>query len=276
MKIVGIDFTSTPNRSKPLTCLFCNFDNNILRVERLIKWESFESFEKFLKTSDRWVAGIDFPFGQSRKFIENIRWPKTWEGYVNYVSSMRRSEFREALDQYKKIRPYGDKEHLRQTDIAASSLSPQKQYGIPVALMFFEGAPRLLKSGATLPGLLKGDCNRLIVEAYPGVLAKRLIGRRSYKQDNKKRQTSDQASAREKILHKILNDNCFEDYGFRIKTSKNICADPTGDQLDSLLCAMQAAWAWKQREKNYGTPINVDPLEGWIADPITCKKMNRS
>ena len=241
----------------------------------MIKWTSFKKFEEFLSNTESWIAGIDFPFGQSRKFIKNIGWPKTWRGYVNYVSSMNRSEFREALDKYKELRPFGDKEHLRLTDFAASSLSPQKQYGVPIGLMFFEGAPRLLKSGATLPGLLNGDPKRLIVEAYPGVLAKRLIGRRGYKQDDQKKQTADQTNARHDILMKIMNGDCYEDYGFSVEASHDICADPTGDQLDSLLCAIQATWAWNNRENKYGAPFNADPLEGWIADPITCERMNK-
>ena len=276
MKIVGIDFTSAPKKSKPLTSLICNFSNAGLKAEKMIEWVSFEGFEGFLKSTDSWIAGIDFPFGQSRKFIENIGWPKTWRGYVEYVSSMDRSEFRKTLDQYKELRPFGDKEHLRHTDLAASALSPQKQYGVPIGLMFFEGAPRLLKSGATLPGLLKGDSKRLIVEAYPGVLAKRLIGRRGYKQDSLKKQTLDQANARHDILTKLINGACHKDYGFSIEAPNDICDDPTGDQLDAFLCAVQAAWAWKHRERNYGAPTYIDPLEGWIADPKTCERMNKS
>jgi hypothetical protein len=51
-----------------------------------------------------------------------------------------------------------------QTDIAAGSVSPQKLYGVPVGLMFFEGAPR------PIPKLHYGDPKRIVVEAYPGVL----------------------------------------------------------------------------------------------------------
>ena len=60
----------------------------------------------------------------------------------------------------------------RATDIAASSISPQKLYGVPVGLMFFEGAPRLMRLGVTIPGLQSGDPERIVVEAYPGVLAR--------------------------------------------------------------------------------------------------------
>ena len=44
--------------------------------------------------------------------------------------------------------------------------------------------------------------------------------------------------------------------------------DPTGDSLDALLCAVQAAWAWRNRGQLFGgPPPGIDPREGWIADP---------
>jgi len=45
--------------------------------------------------------------------------------------------------------------------------------------------------------------------------------------------------------------------------------DSTGDKLDSVLCAVQAAWAWTKRGDGYGIPANCDLLEGWIVDPFT-------
>lgn len=43
--------------------------------------------------------------------------------------------------------------------------------------------------------------------------------------------------------------------------------DPKGDKLDAVLCAMQAAWSWSQRQARYGVPNDCDLLEGWIVDP---------
>jgi hypothetical protein len=273
MKIIGIDFTSRPSKSKPLTCLICNFDGAALIANELVEWASYDGFEEFLSSPGPWVAGIDFPFGQSRRFIENVGWPDRWHDYVELVGSMERTEFRMVLDEYRKPRPFGDKEHRRVTDIAAKSISPQKLYGVPVGLMFFEGAPRLLQAKVMVPGIMDGDPNRIVVEAYPGVLAKRLIGRRSYKQDNPKKQTSDQRKARNDLLGKILIGGHAEDYGFCVETSLDLCDDPAGDQLDTLLCAMQAAWAWQQRKAGFGAPLNLDPSEGWIADPVTCAQL---
>ena len=189
MKILGIDFTSSPNRRKPITCLNCTFSDSVLRAENLEEWTSFSEFEQVLIRSGPWIAGIDFPFGQSRKFIENIGWPGNWRDYVMYAHALGRDRFRDALDAYRQPREMGDKEHKRKTDVAAGSISPQKLYGVPVGLMFFEGAPRLVKAGVTIPHLQYGDPERIVVEAYPGVLARQFIKRRSYKQDKKNKQT---------------------------------------------------------------------------------------
>ena len=43
--------------------------------------------------------------------------------------------------------------------------------------------------------------------------------------------------------------------------------DPTGDQLDALLCSIQAAGAWTLRNEGFGAPNPCDATEGWIADP---------
>jgi hypothetical protein len=50
-------------------------------------------------------------------------------------------------------------------------------------------------------------------------------------------------------------------------------SNPSGDVLDAVLCAIQAAWAFLKRHDGYGIPSDVDLLEGWIIDPhlIACE-----
>jgi len=265
MQVLGIDFTSAPTTRKPITCLPCLLENGLLQSQPLKKWNRFEEFEAALRRPGPWIAGIDFPFGQSRKFIENIGWPQTWANYVQHAHSLGRANFRNELTAYRGRRPYGDKEHCRATDTRAKSKSPQKLYGVPVGLMFFEGAPRLIQAGVTIPGLQAGDPNRIVVEAYPGILATKFTG--GYKSDNKKKQTEDQFKARCAMLNKIVAGACLIDYGLKIKAPASLVEDPTGDSIDALFCAIQAAWSWTQRERRFGRPLNFDPLEGWIADP---------
>lgn len=266
MKIFGVDFTSRPSRTKSITCLPSDFDGKRLTAASPVHWQNFLDFEDALRADGEWVAGIDFPFGQARRFVENIGWPVGWADYVALVGDLTRDEFKDLLNAYKSSRPIKDKEHRRRTDDAACSISPQKLYGVPVGFMFFEGAKRLLAAGVTIPHLLEGDPRRIVVEAYPGVLARQLIGKRGYKNDSRKKQTVFQREARLDIFRNLKLEAKVR-YGFEIDAAPALCDDPSGDDLDSLLCAVQAAWAWQNRERGYGAPASLDRLEGWIADP---------
>jgi hypothetical protein len=166
----------------------------------------------------------------------------------------------------------GDKHHLRITDKLARSRSPMMLFRVPVAKMFFEGAPRLLRAGVNiLPRYVKED-PRLVVEAYPALVARRWIGNHSYKADSLPQQTPDRRSAREKLVYGLRSMDTkthFEfDVHFSDKTAEIMIRDGSGDQLDALLCAVQAAWAYAQRQWNFGMPVDCDPLEGWIVDPL--------
>jgi hypothetical protein len=265
--VLGIDFTSAPGRRKPITCLSCVLEGNVLRATRLEKWETFGEFDDTLQMDGPWIAGIDFPFGQARKFITTIGWPLSLHDYVSHAHGLGRVGFRNALDAYRAQRPKGDREHRRATDVAAGAISPQKLYGVPVGMMFFEGAPRLIQAGVTIPRLQLGDQSRIVVEAYPGVLARRHIGTRSYKNDGKAKQTELHLSARYELFSRITSGSCLKDYGLSIEATDTLAFDPTGDSIDALLCAIQAGWSWSLRDSGFGAPNEVDPLEGWIADP---------
>lgn len=240
------------------------FAEGMLRAGPLAEMTRFEQFEQALRAPGPWIAGIDFPFGQSRKFIENIGWPRTWSGYVAHAQALGREGFRAALNDYRASRPYGDKEHRRKTDEVVGSISPQKLYGVPVGLMFFEGAPRLLSAGVTIPHLQVGDPSRIVIEAYPGALARQLIGRCAYKSDTRKKQSESQLESRLAIVDKITSDTFADAFGFAVEARTGLADDPSGDQVDALLCAIQATWAWSRRDERYGAPATVDPLEGWI------------
>lgn len=275
MDVYGIDFTSRPARSKPITCLHCQLQAGVLRAGELEAFANFSGFVGMLRRSGPWIAGLDFPFGMPRKFVENIGWPKSWAGYIEHAARLDKEGFRAALEDYRRDRPAGDKEHRRATDIAAGSISPQKLYGTPVALMFFEGAPRLIRAGVTIPHISVGDPDRIVVESYPGVLARQIIGRRSYKNDATAKQTPELLEARRHLLNRLCDRALCEPLGFEVLADPSLCDDPSGDRLDALLCAVQAAWAWVNRANRYGAPAHVDPLEGWIADPLVTHRASQ-
>lgn len=267
MHIIGIDFTSRPTRKKPITVQHCVFHEHVLMPLKQERWDSFEPFEQLLQTEGPWIASIDFPFGFGRRFIETAGWPEQWENYVSQLSGMTRDEYRAFLDEYRKHREVGDKEHRRKVDELAGGVSPQKLYGVPVSLMLYEGSPRILKSGATIVPFIQRDPNRIIVEGYPGVLARSIIGRTPYK-DGSESDRSARYLARKRILAGLTSEEFHCATGIKVQASTSVCDDPQGDDLDALLCAVQAAWAWDHRNDGYGVPPNVDLLEGWISDPF--------
>jgi hypothetical protein len=266
--VLGIDFTSAPKRKKPITCARASFDGKSLSLDELIHWHNFEELEDALRAPGSWVAAIDFPFGQSRRFVENIGWPLNWAEYVELVASLDRNSFRNKLEDYKRERVPGDKQHKRVCDVLAQSQSPQTLYGTPVSLMFFEGAPRLLQSGVHLPYNCDGDKTRVVLEAYPGVAVRQLIGNRGYKNDNRKEQTVEHQRARNDIWSCLTGPEGESRYGFTIDAPQMLAEDPGADDLDALICAVQAAWGWTHRENGFGAPPAQDRLEGWISDPV--------
>jgi len=158
MKIYGVDFTSAPSPKKAITCVHCRLVTSGLFLEGLESLTSFDAFENFLRQPGPWVAGMDFPFGQPRKLIENLGWPQSWAGYVGLIGTLTKTEFVEMLAKYRNSRETGDKHHLRLTDKLAHSRSPMMLYRVPVGKMFFEGAPRLLNAGVNIqPSCTRDD-----------------------------------------------------------------------------------------------------------------------
>lgn len=273
MKIYGLDFTSAPGRKKPITCTVCELQQDRLSVKDCLKLTNFDDFEALLCSDGPWLAALDFPFGQPRKLISNLGWPETWESYMQIIASMGRREFEETLNRYRESRPAGDKQHLRATDVLAGARSPMMLHRVPVGKMFFEGATRLLKSSVSVwPCRPMGD-NRVVVEGYPALVARRFVGKRGYKSDERGKQTEDREAARREIVRGLRSSEMIGWYGFRVELSEEmnerLVRDAMGDELDAVLCGVQGAWAWLHRGREYGVPEGCDVMEGWIVD-ATC------
>lgn len=255
MKILGVDFTCAPRRAKPITVSVCTLAGFSLEVHEIKFLDDFEGFEILLQAPGPWVGGFDFPFGLPRELVRDLGWPQRWRALVGRCANLTRGEFRAILDAYRATRPAGHKYAHRKTDLPAGSSSPMKLVNPPVALMFHEGAPRLADAGVHIPGLADGDRSRVALEAYPGLLARSLIGRVSYKNDTRAKQTPQRRRARAEIVNalRIKADD-------RLK--KLLVEDAAGDSLDAVLCAVQAARAVAKR--GYGIPKHLIGCEGWI------------
>ena len=183
MRIYGIDFSSAPSARKPITCALCRVQQDALYLDAICALESLECFHNLLASDGPWVAGMDFPFGLPRDFLAPLNWSLDWEAYVSSAGAMPRAEFRDLARAVAAWRTVGRRYSLREADRVAGAQSPMNVTRPPTGLMFHAGAPSLLASGATVLPMKAGDPQRTVVEVYPKLVARALIGERPYKDE---------------------------------------------------------------------------------------------
>ncbi|MBX2859808.1 MAG: DUF429 domain-containing protein [Vampirovibrio sp.] len=279
-KVFGVDFTSAPSRKKPITAVECWIDGSWLCLQAIHLLTDFQQFEAFLNRSGPWVGSFDFPFNLPKTFVIEMGWPLVWSETMAHLESLEKHEYERAIKDYQDSQPPGRKLHFRQTDRVTASSSPMKLVYPPVGKMLFQGAPKLWRSGVCVVPQQMNDDPRQVLEGYPAMVARRLIQKQPYKSDEKSKQTQDRLEARQVIIAGLQSDELLEAYGVKVSFES---VDPTllwnessADQLDALLCAVQAAWAWRQRHNNYGIPADVDVNDGWIVDPAVAPPVGLS
>jgi hypothetical protein len=212
------------------------------------------------------VGGFDVPFGLPRELVVHLGWPLQWADCMAHYASLSRAQIRDTFAAFCDARPVGGKFAHRAFDKQAGSSPSMKWVNPPVAYMLHAAVPLLLKAGVHLPGLHAGDTRRVALEAYPGLLARELIERRSYKSDDPAKQTPERLIARKDLLEALETGR--SRLGLRLKITHAqrdaLVQDASGDSLDAVLCLIQATWAQRQGAPSWGLPAQVDPLEGWI------------
>jgi len=263
LRIYGVDFTCAPRRAKPITAAVGQLKANKLEIERVERLQSFKEFEALLARPGPWIGGFDFPFSLPLELVRDLGWPGAWPELIAHCAAMSRLQLRAALDRYRCSRPFGNRYAHRATDHPAGSSSPMKLVNPPVALMFHEGAPRLLAAGVHIPALAEGDAKRVALEAYPGLLVRKQLGlRASYKSDTRSEQTPARRAIRRRVVQAM---KAGEPLGIRVSVrglEAALVAEGSGDLLDAVICAVQAGWA--ATRPRYGIPPHAPEHEGWI------------
>ncbi len=276
--LVGCDFSSSPSKRKPIVVAIGQVQADRVQLQGLLRFDTLSAFADWLKQPQVWVGGFDLPFGLPRELVEHLHWPTDWLRCMQHYAALSRAEIRDTFKAFCDARPVGGKFAHRATDMPAGSSPSMKWVNPPVAYMLHAGVPLLIEAGVILPRLHGPAASaenseqlasrRIALEAYPGLLARELIGNSSYKSDDKAKQTPERLIARKQLLQALeLGQTRL---GLRLKLTHaqhdTLVADASGDSLDAVLCMAQAAWAQTQHaagDAHYGLPV-CDPLEGWI------------
>ena len=262
--LAGIDFTSRPTRRKPITVALGRVARGVVQLDRIATHADFDSFARWLQAPGAWLGVFDLPFGLPRELVLALGWPTEWPALMRHYAALSRVEIRARFAAFCAARAAGAKFAHRATDGPAGSSPSMKWVNPPVAFMLHAGVPLLIDAGLHLPGLHAGDAARVALEGYPGLLAREVLGKRSYKSDAKAKQTPERLIARIDLVDAL--DQGRTRLGLRLKLTHaqrdDLIADASGDRLDAVLCLVQAAWASAQ--PGHGLPPGADPLEGWI------------
>jgi hypothetical protein len=316
MRIYGLDFTSNPTPRKRITLAKCLLDTqkHVLTVESLVPLNAeadgdFSGFRSWLNDEvtygDKWVGGIDFPFGMPVAAVQYFQWlnagePESWEGVIDgiFATCPEIDDFRVQVESWKKCGRDPDNEKRvflpRFTDTVSgfagsSPSSPMKvstQCNPPVGRMLYRGANILRQSSVCVQPVRRNESPRVVIEAYPRLVADKVSPGVKYKDGGPAL-----GDTRKQILDGLASNP--HSYGFSVVFSNDqdldFCIDDrTGDVIDSVLSAVQAAWSYTQelaalkaeqqgvrRKQSYGVPEfavsclrNQVCLEGWIADPL--------
>lgn len=273
--LVGCDFSSRPSRKKPVVLALGEEAQGRVVLSRLERLDTLEALGQWLQQPGDWVGGFDLPFGLPRELVLALGWPTGWRACMLHYAALTREDIRDRFAAFCDARPAGAKFAHRATDGPAGSSPSMKWVNPPVAYMLHAGVPLLLDAGVHLPGLYDGDPRRVALEAYPGLLAREVLGgphraggaaQRSYKSDDKARQTPDRLIARKDIVTALEHGQTRLKLRLKLSHAQRdaLIDDASGDSLDAVLCLLQAAWGARHGAPRYGLRQAMDPLEGWI------------
>ena len=262
--LAGVDFSSAPRRGKPVVWAWGGWQRpGLLRLDRFEENATLAEFAQALERPGPWLAAFDLPFGLPRELVRTLAWPDDWPGCMTHYAGLSRATIAETFAAFCDARPVGGKFAHRACDGPAGSSPSMKWVNPPVAFMMHAGVPALRAAGVHLPGLADGDTTRVALEGYPGMVARALIDRRSYKSDTRAQQSTERLIARKDLVDALEQGRW---RGLRLKLThaqrEALVADAQGDRLDAALCLLLAAWA--DTQPGWGMPADADALEGWI------------
>ena len=273
--IFGIDFSSSPNRKKPIVvaggklvvATGASGQQATVCAKTLTRLESLDEFSQWLQAPGPWLGGFDLPFALPREFLQSARWPHAnWSEHMKHIQSLTRAQMVSQFKAFCDARPVGRKFAHRACDKPAGSSPSMKWVNPPVAYMLHAGATRLCDAGVHIPRLNETASQKVALEAYPGFFARAVIGTGSYKSDNVAKQDKARFEQRKKLIAAMEDGRNPLSLAMQFDAliKDQALNDASGDCIDACICLMQAAWGLQRREQGYGLPRLIDCVEGWI------------
>jgi hypothetical protein len=264
MKFYGVDFTSSPSKRKPLVISVCRehadkSGEKKLALNEFILLETLTDFEQWIGELTDSVVGIDAPFGYPPEFRDALGLIGDWTAQAHQIEALGLERILSFADDFRRLRPAGQKEPLRSADRVTESVSSMKMFNPPIGRMAARLIPILARTQASIWPVRLATSSTTIFEIYCTPFVRTVIGWKSYKNPSRNVTNSHQSKAelRAKVLGKLpilVSD---------VDKAK-VLDDGLGDFLDALIGAYEAFEGFKKLNANLLlVPDGVDELEGW-------------
>ncbi len=270
--LLGIDFTSAPRRAKPITVAHGRLDGARVVLDDIERCSDWTSFEAVLARPGAWLGAFDFPFGLPREAVIDLGWPQTWQELVRHCAAHGQARLPRGARRLPRNPP-------RRPPLRAPRHRPARAFAQPVEAGQSAGRPDVPR-GRAAPARGRRPCARectraiaprVAIEAYPGLLARRITPA-SYKSDERRKQTPERRAARAAIVDALVRgapssggpqpraQHC---------TPRRHSARPWS-RTPAATCSTPCSPCCRPRRPPPGSTAlrpagGLDPIEGWIA-----------
>lgn len=226
------------------------------------------------------MCGMNSPFGQPRPLVEALEWATSWEGSGGKGYGFSKQDFESTVKERMSGLSKGSKYRYHLVNRRRGSSSSMMLFRLVVGKMFYQGAPRLLRSKVSVEPCRPPENEPVAIEAYPAAVARRFSGNRSYKSDEREKRVPAERAAREEPVAGLGSAALEEAHGLVVETDgswrERFVREPAADTLDSLLRAMQATRAYTKRNDGWGVPEECDrnevPSWTWACSAGTARR----
>ena len=92
--LIGVDFSSSPSRRKPVVMATGSLSGAVLRIDGLRRFDTLAAFGGWLQQPGPWVGGFDLPFGLPRELVLHLGWPGAWAACMDRYAALSRPDIR--------------------------------------------------------------------------------------------------------------------------------------------------------------------------------------